>query len=124
MVHIPSMGMRGKPFQSKLEPHYDFIIEARRKRQTWQAIAQALTNQGTVTTPQAVHGFIKRRLKRRYALGVAPATRPIPQSEPSLPELPEFAESAPLPSEFTGDPLTQPPKGKTKATWTVLKPNT
>jgi hypothetical protein len=124
MVHIATMGMRGKPFQSKLEPHFDFIVEARRKRQTWQAIAQALAAQGTATTPQAVHGFIKRRLKRRYALGMAPATRPIPRPETSSPELPKFAESTPLPSVFTGDPLTQPPKGKTKATWTVLKPNT
>jgi hypothetical protein len=124
MVHIAPTGMRGKPFQSKLEPHFDFIVEARRKRQTWQAIAQALAGPGTTTTPQAVHGFIKRRLKRRNALGMAPATRPIPQPETSSPEQPEFAESTPLPSEFTGDPLTQPPKGKTKATWTVFKPNT
>jgi hypothetical protein len=116
--------MRGKPFQSKLEPHFDFIVDARRKRQTWQAIAQALAGKGIAATPQAVHSFVKRRLRRRYALGMAPATRPIPEPKTSSPELPEFAESAPLPSEFTGDPLTQPPKGKTKATWTVLKPNT
>ena len=66
------MGMPGKSFQSKLEPHFDFILEARRKRQTLEAIAQALTAHGITTTKQAVHAFIKRRLKRRYPLGMAP----------------------------------------------------
>jgi len=40
------MGMPGKSFQSKLEPHFDFILEARRKRQTLEDIAQALTVHG------------------------------------------------------------------------------
>ena len=66
------MIMPGKSFQSKLEPHFDFILEARRKRQTLEDIAQALTVRGITTTKQAVHAFIKRRLKRRYPLGMAP----------------------------------------------------
>jgi hypothetical protein len=37
--------MRGKSFQSKLEPHFDLIREARRKRQTWQAIVELLAGQ-------------------------------------------------------------------------------
>ena len=70
------MGMPGKSFQSKLEPHFDFILEARRKRQTLEDIAQALAAHGITTTKQAVHAFIKRRLKRRYALGMAPEMKP------------------------------------------------
>jgi hypothetical protein len=70
--------MPGQSFQSKLEPHFDFILEARRHHQTWEAIAQVLSVQGTATTKQAVHAFVKRRLKRRYPLGLAPAeVRPL-----------------------------------------------
>jgi hypothetical protein len=120
--------MRGKPFQSKLESHFDFILEARRKRQTWHAIAQELIGNGTATTPQAVHAFIKRRLKRRYPLGASPAeTSPaaLPKSRPDRPpsENPEFSEFLPPASDFTADPLTLPPMGKKKSKWTVLKPN-
>jgi hypothetical protein len=118
------MGMRGKPFQSKLEPHFDFIVEARRKRQTWQAIARELAGKGTATTPQAVHGFIKRRLKRRYPLGMAPAAMPIHQPQTQLPESPAFSESPPPPSEFAADPLTSRLRVRPKSTWTVIKPNT
>ena len=102
--------MSGKPFQSKLEPHFEFILEARRKRKTWRAIAQQLMAQGIVTTPQGVHAFVKRRLKRRYALGMAPAPL-LPATAPSNPEkpLPEFTkltDSLPPASEFTADPST------------------
>ena len=121
-------GMPGKSFQSKLEPHFDFILEARRKHQTWEAIAQLLAAQGITTTKQAVHAFLKRRLKRRYPLGVAPAeaTRPArkrPDAETPPPDLPQLTEPQ---SDFEPDPLTSPPKGKTKSKsiWTVIKPNT
>jgi hypothetical protein len=119
----------GKPFQSKLEPFFDAILEARRKRKTWRAIAQQLMAQGIVTTPQGVHAFVKRRLKRRYALGVAPepllpATVPC-HSEKPLPEFTKLTDSPPPASEFTADPLTKPLRvEKPKSRWTVLKPNT
>jgi hypothetical protein len=121
--------MPGKPFQSQLEPHFDFILESRRKHQTWQAIAHELADKGITVTPQAVHGFTKRRLKRRYPLGAAPADAspaPLPPRQPSetsSSELPEFTESLPPSSDFTADPLTLPPMGKKKSKWTVLKPN-
>jgi hypothetical protein len=121
--------MPGKPFQSQLEPHFDFILEARRKHQTWQAIAQELAGKGIAVTPQAVHGFTKRRLKRRYALGAAPADlppTPPPQHQRSETpsELPELTESLRPPSDFTADPLTLPLTSKRKSKWTILKPNT
>ena len=120
------MGMNGgKPFQSKLEPHFDFILEARRKRQTWEAIARLLAEQGITTTKQAIHAFTKRRLKRRYALGMAPAAEPVshPTPKPALPELPELTESPSPASEFASDPLTTSIKVRKRSPWTVLNPN-
>jgi hypothetical protein len=117
----------GKPFQSKLEPHFEFILEARRKRHTWRAIAQQLLAQGIVTTPQGVHVFVKRRLKRRYALGMAPQPSPIttgnlPKVEKALSETPELTEPPVPASEFVSDPLTKPLNAKKRSPWTVLKP--
>jgi hypothetical protein len=106
--------MSGKPFQSKLEPHFDFILEARRKRKTWQAIAQELAAQGVTITPQAIHGFAKRRLKRRYALGMAPAAPSPVVPKPSWPEMPELTEIPPPASDAGPDPLTLPPRKKPK----------
>ena len=119
--------MPGKSFQSKLEPHFDLILEARRKRETWEAIVQLLATHGITTTRPAVYSFMKRRLKRRYPLGMAPAPparileRPTP-AEP-FPELPQLTEPQ---SDFGADPLTLPPKGKNKpkSSWTIIKPNT
>jgi hypothetical protein len=115
----------GKPFQSKLEPHFDFILEARRKRQTWEAIARLLAVQGITTTKQAIHAFMKRRLKRRYALGMAPAAERVTQSTPqSAPaESVEFSELPLVTSEHASDPLTAPIKGRKRSPWTVLNPN-
>ena len=115
--------MHGKPFQSKLEPHFDFILESRRKRQTWEAIAKLLAAQGITTTKQAVHAFVKRRLKRRYPLGMAPAeltpppvTRQRLEKPPA--EMPDLTESLPPPSEFGPDPLTRNIKKK----WGIVPP--
>jgi hypothetical protein len=121
--------MRGKPFQSKLEPHFDLIREARRKRQTWQAIVELLTTQGVTASRPAVYSFMKRRLKRRHPLGMEPDERPASavavaperRQEPS-PELPNLPELQPPPSEFDVDPLSLPPKAKAKSIWTILKP--
>jgi hypothetical protein len=126
-VDIGRRGMPGKSFQSKLEPHFDLILEARRKRQTWEAIVQLLATHGITTTRPAVYSFMKRRLKRRYPLGMAPAeVRPVPvtpRPEISQPEMPQLTEPQ---SDFGTDPLTLPPKGKnkSKSSWTIIKPNT
>jgi hypothetical protein len=127
-VDIKRTGMPGKSFQSKLEPHFDLILEARRKRQTWEAIVQLLATHGITTTRPAVYSFMKRRLKRRYPLGMAPAeVRPItvtpPRPERQRPEMPQLTEPQ---SDFGTDPLTLPPKGKnkSKSSWTIIKPNT
>jgi hypothetical protein len=121
--------MRGKPFQSKLEPHYDLIRDARRKRQTWQAIVELLAIQGITTSRPAVYAFMKRRAKRRYAFGMAPealllpVVTAAPAQPPSPSETSNLSDELPPSSEFEADPLTLPPKVKTKSLWTVLKPN-
>ena len=120
--------MRGKPFQSQLEPHYELIREARRNRQTWQTIVELLAGKGITTSRPAVYSFMKRRRKRRYAFGmesdepilpVVTVARARPKSHPETPNLSELP--AP-PSEFEVDPLSLPPKVEAKPMWGVLKP--
>lgn len=63
--------MQGKPFQSKLEPFYEFIREGRAKRWSYQKIAEVLTQErGLSVSANAVFSFVKVRAKRRklYAL--------------------------------------------------------
>jgi len=121
--------MGGKPFQSKLEPHYDLIREARRSYQTWQAIVELLAAKGITTSAPAVYSFMKRRRKRRYAFGMEPDELVLPTvTEPSArsekePQTPNLSDLPPPPSEFEADPLSLPPKVKAKSMWTVLKPN-
>ena len=115
--------MRPKPFHSILEPHFDFVLASRRKRQSWQEIADALTSQGIRVTKQAVHIFMKRRLKRRYALGMAPPAEPmqparIAHAKEAPADLPPQTENTPTPNEFAFDPLTKPLKTQSK--WTDL----
>ena len=122
-VDIARRGMPGKSFQSKLEPHFDLILEARRKRQTWEAIVQLLATHGITTTRPAVYSFMKRRLKRRYPLGMAPdeprlATAPPSRATAPTPELPNLPESLPPESEFGPDPLTL----STKKKWGIVPP--
>ena len=121
--------MRGKPFQSKLEPHYDLIREARRKRQTWQAIVELLAAKGITTSRPAVYSFMKRRRKRRYAFGMEP-DEPLlpaltsPPAHPRQPPKPSNLSDLPAPpSEFEVDPLSLPPKAGDKPMWGVLQPN-
>ena len=121
--------MSGKPFQSKLEPHYDLIRAARRNRQTWQAIVELLAAKGITTSRPSVYSFMKRRRKRRYAFGMKPdePVLPIVTESPAysekLLETPNLSDLPPPPSEFEADPLSLPPKVKAKPMWTVLKPN-
>ena len=61
--------MPGKPFQSKLHPHWETIRSLRRGRKTWVEIAQVLTAQGCATSKQDVHAFYKRKAKGRVPLG-------------------------------------------------------
>jgi len=123
------MGMGGKPFQSKLEPHFELIREARRNRETWQAIVEMLASKGITASRPAVYSFMKRKRKRRYAFGMEPNEPPLPSvttapAHPKQPpELANRSDLPPPPSEFETDPLSLPPKTKAKPKWAVLKPN-
>ena len=67
--------MPGRPFQSKLEPHLDFIRECRRKRWSYGRIARAIQEQfGMKVSPNAVFSFVKVRSKplRMYELPSTP----------------------------------------------------
>ncbi|HEV2327438.1 MAG TPA: hypothetical protein VGY56_01470 [Verrucomicrobiae bacterium] len=55
----------GKPFQSILEPHFDFIHQLRQRRKTWREIADLLfTEKGIRVTFYAPYRFYRRKLKR------------------------------------------------------------
>lgn len=118
--------MAGKPFQSKLTPHFSLISEMRQKRQSWQEITDHLGTLGITTDKGSVCAFFKRHRRRPAPMGMeleikrAPATRFVPQLPPL--DLPELTEPPPPASEFAADPLTKPLKSKTKSKWTVLKP--
>ena len=127
-VDVSPIGMPGKPFQSKLEPYFDLIREERLKRQTWEAIVQLLAAKGITTTGPAVYKFLKRRLKRRYPFGMAPAPPSVtisnqPETKESVSETSKLTEPPPPTSEFDSDPLTKPLKVKNpKPKWAVFKP--
>ncbi len=56
----------GRAFHSILEPHFDFIRELRRRRKTWQEIAELLLSEkGIRVTLYAPYHFYQRQLKRR-----------------------------------------------------------
>ena len=79
--------MPGKPFQSKLLPHLEFIRECRTRGMGYQLIAVELrTRFGLKTAPANVFSFVKVRARRRplYALPApAPAAAPAHFAAPS-----------------------------------------
>jgi len=95
----------GKPFQSILEPHFDFIRQQRQRRKTWQEIADLLfTEKGIRVTFYAPYRFYRRKLKRaakphwedstnesQPARPTAAASRPQPRPSP-LPLKPTFKQ--------------------------------
>jgi hypothetical protein len=120
--------MAGKPFQSKLTPHFVLITEMRRKRQSWQEIVNHLKTLDITSDKGSVCAFFKRHRRRPAPMGMEPemetqpARRFVPQ-KPSL-DLPVLTESRPPQSDFDLDELTSPPMEKTKSKkWTVLQPN-
>ena len=72
----------GRPFQSKLEPHFDLIRQARK---TWVQVAELIKAQGVECTPQGVFSFFKAKRKRRHALGMEPEAAPTSPAKPARP---------------------------------------
>jgi hypothetical protein len=113
--------MTGKPFQSKLTPHFALITEMRRKRQSWQEIVNHLKTLGITSDKGSVCAFFKRHRRRPAPMGMelekAPERR-FALIKPKL-ELPELTEIPPPPSEGDPDPLTLPPITK-KPKWNQI----
>jgi len=118
--------MAGKPFQSKLTPHFALISEMRQKRQSWQEIVNHLGTLGITTDKGSVCAFFKRHRRRPAPMGMemeTPSARRFVSQKASF-NLPELTESLPPQSDFDLDELTSPPMEKTKSKkWTVLQPN-
>jgi hypothetical protein len=91
--------MPGKPFQSKLEPFYEFIREGRSKRWSYQKIAEVLTNEkGLSVSANAVFSFVKVRAKRRRLYALPPLETP-----------PFFPAATTKAREFFTQPSTKEP---------------
>jgi hypothetical protein len=113
--------MAGKPFQSKLTPHFELIAALRRQRKGWQEIADHLATLGVSTDKGNLCSFFKRHHARPAALGAetqpisprrsSPIFAPSPQSE-------DLSDLLPLPSEFGDDLLPIKPKKM----WSVITP--
>ena len=91
--------MPGKPFQSKLEPFYEFIREGRSKRWSYQKIADVLTHEkGLPVSANAVFSFVKVRAKRRRLYTLPPLETP-----------PSFPAATTKAREFFTSPSTKEP---------------
>jgi hypothetical protein len=114
--------MTGKPFQSKLTPHFALITEMRRKRQSWQEIVNHLRTLGITSDKGSVCAFFKRHRRRPAPMGMEPEmeTQPARHFVPPKPYnyFPELTEPLPPESEFGPDPLTRSIKKK----WNILTP--
>src|ERR1700676_5281973 len=62
------MSARAIPVQSKLEPYFDLIVAARRRRKTWAQIAELIKERGTSISRQRLAILFKTRKKRHRAL--------------------------------------------------------
>lgn len=84
--------MPGKPFQSKLVPHTEFIRESRARGLGYREIAAELESRfGLRTAPANIFSFVKVRARRRpvfampqYETSAVPPTRPAPAAPRSL----------------------------------------
>jgi hypothetical protein len=78
--------MPGKPFQSKLIPHTEFIRESRARGLGYREIAAELRSRfGLRTAPANIFSFVKVRARRRPVFSLpqretsaVPPTRPAP----------------------------------------------
>lgn len=94
--------MPGKPFQSKLEPYYEFIREARIKRWSYRKIAEALGSEhGLSVSANAIFSFVKVRAKRCQLYALPPA-------DPLAPTRVDITSNLSTARDFFGQP--QPSK--------------
>jgi hypothetical protein len=91
--------MPGKPFQSKLVPHTEFIRESRARGLGYREIAAELgTRFGLRTAPANIFSFVKVRARRRPVFSLPPSAplAAVPaRSAPSAPRPPARTPPAP-----------------------------
>jgi len=79
-----------KPFRSKLEPHFDLIRELRKKRLTYDEIAQFLAgNLNLAVAPSTIYAFMHARARRRDQ-----SNPPLPDPSDPIGQSPEATEVA------------------------------
>jgi hypothetical protein len=66
------VSMPGQSYRSKLNPHLDFIREARLREETWEEISRQINERGTATDRSQVCKFFLRRAGGRRPAGFAP----------------------------------------------------
>ena len=99
--------MPGKPFQSKLNPHMEFIRESRARGLSYREIAAELESRfGLRTAPANIFSFVKVRARRRPVFAM-------PQRETAI-----VAPSRPAPAGARTH--TRPPAGP--ANWLNYDP--
>lgn len=75
--------MAGRPYRSKLVPHYEFIRAARLREETWEEIARQLRERGIAADRSQVCKFYKRHTKGKRPAGFAPEPKQV--AEPPMP---------------------------------------
>jgi hypothetical protein len=91
--------MPGKPFQSKLVPHTEFMRESRARGLGYREIAAELRSRfGLHTAPANIFSFVKVRARRRPVFSLpqseTSAAAP-PRQAPPLPRLPARPHAGP-----------------------------
>ena len=83
--------MPGRPFQSKLLPHLEFIRECRTQRMSYPRIAVELRARfGLHCAPSTVFSFVKVRARQRPVFALPEAVR-----SPTAPAMQRSSPSAP-----------------------------
>ena len=87
--------MPGKPFQSKLLPHLDFIRECRVKRLSYPRIAAELHARfGMKTAPANIHSFVKVRPRRGNIITLPTPTPSEAATRPAASRPDKFVQTA------------------------------
>ena|ERR1700683_1969002 len=113
--------MAGKPFQSKLTPHFDLIATMRRQQKSWREIVDHLVTLGIKTDKGNLCAFFKRHRTRSSPLGMedTPASRQRTKPLPTAPsEDRNLSDLLSPPSEFEEGLLSIRPKKM----WSIITP--
>lgn len=87
--------MTGKPFQSKLRPHLEFIRECRAQDMSYPRIAAELRARfGLSVAPSTIFAFVKVRSRKRTVIELLSPAPPRPATTLPLPKRPPAQPAA------------------------------